>query len=404
MSVAIIITLCVLLLIAYIFDLSSKFTRIPSVILLLLLGWLVKQGARALDVHIPDMTNLLPVLGSVGLILIVMEGSLDLELDKSKKTLIGKSLVMAVLPIFALAFALAWCLSQYSGMDYKTCLLNAIPLSVISSSIAIPSAKNLNPFRREFIVYESSFSDIIGVLFFNFILLNEVVDGRSFGIFGIEFAVMMTASFIATVGLALLLKYITHHIKFAPIILLVILIYEASKIYHLPGMIFILVFGLFIGNLDQLKRFKWINRLDPDKLEIEVHKFREIVTEAAFLVRSIFFMVFGYLIKAAEVANLETLPWAAGIVIGILLIRAACLYIMRIPLMPMLFIAPRGLITILLFLAIPVADSMSLVNNSLVIQVVLLAAIVMMLGLLLTRDASNEARADTGIPEPVLKQ
>jgi len=149
---------------------------------------------------------MLPVLGSVGLILIVLEGSLDLELDKSKRILIGKSLLMAMLPLFALAFSLAWLLMQYTGLDYKICLINAIPLSVISSSIAIPSAKNLSPFRREFIVYESSFSDIIGVLFFNFILLNEVVDGRSFGIFGIELSIMMVISFIAAVGLALLLK------------------------------------------------------------------------------------------------------------------------------------------------------------------------------------------------------
>lgn len=350
------------------------------------------------------MTDLLPVLGSVGLILIVMEGSLDLELDKSKRILIGKSFIVAVLPIFSLAFLLAWFLMQYSGLDYKTCLLNAIPLSVISSSIAIPSAKNLSPFRREFIVYESSFSDILGVLFFNFILLNEVVDGMSFGVFGIEFVIVLTASFIATVGLALLLKHINHHIKFAPIILLVILIYEVSKIYHLPGMIFILVFGLFIGNLDQLKRFKWISRLDPDRLEIEVHKFREIVTEAAFLVRSIFFIVFGYLIKAAEVANLETLPWSAGIVAGIFAIRAIFLYIMRIPLKPLLFIAPRGLITILLFLAIPLADSMSIVNNALVIQVVLLAALVMMLGLLLTQNTGGDVQGDAGAHEPGMKQ
>lgn len=401
MSVAIIITLCVLLLIAYVFDLSSKFTRIPSVILLLLLGWLVKQIARAVNVHIPDMTDMLPVLGSVGLILIVLEGSLDLELDKSKRLLIGKSLMVAVLPIFILAFSLAWLLMQYSGLDYKTCLLNAIPLSVISSSIAIPSAKNLIQFRREFIVYESSFSDIIGVLFFNFILLNEVVDGASFGVFGIEFIIMLVASFIATAGLALLLKHITHHIKFAPIILLVILIYEVSKIYHLPGLIFILVFGLFIGNLDKLKRFKWIEKLEPDRLEIEVDKFREIATEAAFLVRSIFFIVFGYLIKASEVGNLETLPWSIGIVAGILLIRAVCLYIMNVPLIPMLFIAPRGLITVLLFLAIPVEDRIGIVNNALVIQVVLLAAMIMMLGMVLTQNVSSDAHAAGGNHEQV---
>jgi hypothetical protein len=50
-----------------------------------------------------------------------------------------------------------------------------------------------------------------------------------------------------------LLNKIDHHIKFVPIILLIILIYEISKIFHLPALIFILVFGLSIGNLDELK-------------------------------------------------------------------------------------------------------------------------------------------------------
>ena len=46
MTSAIIISICVLLLIAYIFDVSSPKTRIPSVILLLLVGWAVRQGAN----------------------------------------------------------------------------------------------------------------------------------------------------------------------------------------------------------------------------------------------------------------------------------------------------------------------------------------------------------------------
>jgi hypothetical protein len=38
-----------------------------------------------------------------------------------------------------------------------------------------------------------------------------------------------------------LLNKIQHHIKFVPIVLLIILIYEISKIFHLPALIFILV-------------------------------------------------------------------------------------------------------------------------------------------------------------------
>ena len=90
------------------FDLTSSKTKIPSVILLLLLGWSVRQITLLLDIHLPDFSPILPVLGTVGLILIVLEGSLELELNKSKFGLIRKSFFGALVPLIALAFLLAF--------------------------------------------------------------------------------------------------------------------------------------------------------------------------------------------------------------------------------------------------------------------------------------------------------
>ena len=112
MIITIIITLCSLLLIAYLFDLTSSLTKIPSVLLLLLLGWIVRQVSQLMEVNIPDLTKLLPFLGTIGLILIVLEGSLELEFDKSKKKLIKKSFLVALIPMFSFAFVIAF-LFQY---------------------------------------------------------------------------------------------------------------------------------------------------------------------------------------------------------------------------------------------------------------------------------------------------
>jgi len=98
MTTAIIITFCVLLLIAYIFDLTSSATKIPSVILLLLLGWATRQLTNWFSVQLPDFSSVLPVFGTIGLILIVLEGSLELELNRSKFPLIGKSFLGALAP------------------------------------------------------------------------------------------------------------------------------------------------------------------------------------------------------------------------------------------------------------------------------------------------------------------
>ena len=385
MTTGIIIAVCCLLLFAYIFDLTASRTRIPSVILLLILGWGVRQLTQVIKVPIPDLTGLLPFLGTLGLILIVLEGTLELELNKSKRTLIVKSVTAALLPIFALTFLLAFVFQYFlPGLPFKDALTNAVPFCVISSSIAIPSAKHLSRENREFITYESSLSDIFGVIFFNFIALNELSQSSTILQSSLQLLTMVAVSFAATLLLAFLLSKIDHHIKFIPIILLILLIYSIAKMYHLPALIFIMIFGLFLGNLDELKRFRWIRILKPYSLDKEVIKFKELNAEATFLVRALFFLLFGFLIETQDIINTDTLVWAAGIVVLILILRAIQFKISGIEIFPMLFIAPRGLINILLFLSIVPAQNIPLVNKSLLLQVILLTALVLMLGLIFT--------------------
>ena len=395
MTSAIIIIICTLLLIAYIFDLTSSKTRIPSVILLLLLGWLMRQVVVTLNISIPDLTQLLPLFGTIGLILIVLEGSLELELNRSKTPVIKKSFIAALLPLLALAFLLAYAFQYFQpGLSLRDALTNAIPLCVISSAIAISSAKYLSTANREFITYESSLSDIFGVIFFNFVALTELNKSHTVVESGLQLLIMIGVSFVATIVLAFLLSKIDHHIKFVPIVLLILLIYAIAKFYHLPALIFILIFGLFLGNLDELKRFKWINKLKPDELNMEVHKFKELITEGTFLIRTVFFLLFGYLIETAEILNSDTFLWAIAIVGAALVIRALQFRISKIPLLPMLFIAPRGLINILLFLSIVPAQQIPLVNKSLILQVVLLSALVMMIGLMATGNKKEPVQEE----------
>jgi potassium/hydrogen antiporter len=386
MTTTIIITLCSLVLVAYLFDLSAKKTKIPSVILLLLLGWLLKQITNYLSIFIPDMHTALPVIGTVGLILIVLEGSLELELRASKKKMIINAVLMSVFPLLIMCFILAFMFQYYGSYSLRVSFLNAVPLSIISSAIAIPSVKSLTASTQEFVIYESSLSDIFGVLLFNFIALNAQIGANTFAEFFLQIILIIVGSLIVTVFLASMLNRIEHHIKFIPIILLVILLYAISKVYHLPGLIFILIFGLFLGNLRVLKRFKWLEKLQPEVLEKEVHKLRDLTVEGAFLIRSLFFLLFGYLIETSELLNSSTFLWVTGITFLIFVLRGVQLAISRLPFMPLLFIAPRGLITILLFLSIAPADTIPLVNNSLIIQVIVLTAIVMMIGLMVTKS------------------
>lgn len=393
MELTIIIALCTLLLIAYLFDFTSSKTKIPSVILLLLLGWAVRQLTDFSGLYLPDFSSVLPFLGTIGLILIVLEGSLELDLNKSKIKLIRKTILGSLLPMIALAFTLAYLFHYFGNFSMKDSLLNAIPLCVISSAVAIPSIKNLIPSDKEFIIYESSLSDIFGVIFFNFIAFNSVFHFQTFSHFGLQFLILILISFVATIGLALLLSKIEHQIKFIPIIILVILIYAVSKAYHLPALLFILLFGLFIRNLDEFKRFKWIEKFRPDEFHKEVKKFKDLTIEGTFLIRALFFLVFGYSIQTAEILNTETMIWALGIVILIFTYRAIQLKLSKISIMPLLFVAPRGLITILLFLSIAPTQKISLVTKPLIIQVIVLTALVMMIGLMTAKRNNLKSRS-----------
>lgn len=387
MSASIIIVICGLLLLAYIFDITSSKTRIPSVILLLILGWTVKQIAVLFKISFPGIEDQLPAIGTIGLILIVLEGSLELEVHRSNFSMIGKSAIVAFVPIILISFGLAQAIYYFdSTITFRDSLINAIPFSVISSAVAISGSKNLISSKKEFIVYESSLSDVFGVVFFNFVALHEEINVSSFGYFFADIFLILIISFAATISLAFLLSKIRHKVKFAPIIILIIMIYFISKIYHLPALIFILLFGIFMGNLDQLKKIKYLDRIQSETLNREVDKFKELTTEFTFLIRTLFFILFGFLIKTSELLNVKSLIWSIGIVISIFIIRFLVLKLMKIKLHPLLFISPRGLITVLLFLSIPLGHASKIINNSLLIQVIILTALIMMFGLMFTKN------------------
>jgi potassium/hydrogen antiporter len=382
MTIQLIITISILLLLAYVFDITASKTKIPSVILLLLLGFGAKLVTESLNISIPNLNPILPILGTIGLILIVLEGSLELEINKSKLPLILKSSIVALIPLLVISFGIAYYLNHFEHLPLKLALASAIPIGIISSAIAIPSAKNLLNNEKEFITYESSLSDIFGVIFFNFITLNDNIGSKTFGNFSLELLSMLGLSFVATLLLAGFLNKIQHHIKFVPMIILVLLIYGIAKLFHLPALIFILIFGLFIGNIDQLRHYKFIQKFHPVNFTKDVHKFREITTELAFLIRALFFMLFGFLMDLGDVLNSETILFALCITLGIFIVRFMILKIFKLQTNPLVFIAPRGLITILLFLSIPISQQIEQIDKSLIIQVIILSALIMMIGLM----------------------
>lgn len=393
----IIIAICSMLLLGYFGEISSERTRIPSVILLLFLGWISREIAGLLKFTIPDLNPILPFLGTIGLILIVLEGSIELKLDRSKLGVIKNSFLSAFISMGFLVVCFGAVFSWYAGVPLHTGIVNALPLSVISSSIAIPSSRNIGQQDREFVIYESSFSDILGVLFFNFAIINYFFTIDSIGLFVLQLILISLISIISVIGLSYLIGKIKHYITYTPIILLVILVYAVAKAFHLSGLVFILIFGLFLGNVEAVKTLPpiqgMLERIDTMKLGVEIIKFKAITIEATFLVRSLFFLLFGFLMRTNEFLDLQTLPWATGIIALIYLSRFLFLKIMNLPVIPLIFFSPRGLITVLLFISITPSLNIPVINNSLIIQVVILSVLATTAGLLKYRSKKSGLEA-----------
>jgi len=72
----------------------------------------------------------------------------------------------------------------------------------------------------------------------------------------------------------------------------------------------------------------------------------------------------------------------------------------KLPVVPLLFIAPRGLITILLFLSIPLGEGIALVNRSMLIQVIILSALAMMFGMMTVKPPVAPVPPSDGTPFP----
>jgi len=292
MTYYIIIAFCVVILLAYFFDVTSRQTKIPGVLLLILTGMAINSIDSYFNFEVSQIDVILPVMGTVGLILIVLEASLDFTLSKQKKSLILKSMSSAIVLFLVFTGLFALMLSYGLGYDVRTSLVNIIPVAVISSAVAIPSAVGLSGNNREFVIYESSISDIFGILAFNYVVISN---GHLFsGIlnFLLEIIVTLFASVLFSAFLAVILHKINHHVKYIIIMTAIILVYALSRLLHLPSLLVVLIFGLVMNNNNLFENSITAQFINFQDFNTELNAFKNITSEMTFIVRSFFFVLF----------------------------------------------------------------------------------------------------------------
>jgi NhaP-type Na+/H+ or K+/H+ antiporter len=160
-------------------------------------------------------------------------------------------------------------------------------------------------------------------------------------------------------------------------------------------LLLVLAFGLAVNNADLLLgwlrlRTGW-RGLRAEDLAPDVHQLKSITAESAFLIRTFFFLLFGYSITLASLISWQLLGQGVLIVAVLTALRFLYLrYVARTDLLPELFIAPKGLITVLLFYSIPTAHVLGDVSENILFVVILLTSLLMMVGLIISHQRPTE--------------
>jgi Kef-type K+ transport system membrane component KefB len=381
-----------LIIFSYLFDIFARRTKFPSVILLVFTGILARSISSYYGyTNFQFLDSLVPVLGTIGLILIVLEAALELEIKKEKTSIIIKGFLAAFFILMINIILVSIFFGEVIGLSYPTSVIYAIPLSIISSAVAIPSANGLLTKNKEFIVYESTFSDILGIMIFYY-SVRQAEKGEP--LIGLEpiFTLIGQIFLIIIISIAItyllfqLIQRIEHHVKFFLILALLILSYEIGKDFlKLPSLVLIFIFGIFLSNFSNLIPDSLKKYIKTDKVgKSDLHEFHLLTAESTFLVRTFFFLFFGFSIPLESFVEFE--PYIIGATVLLIMYGVRYFYLALVmpdeESKPLLYFSPRGLITILLFLSISDYDiqKSNIVDEKVLLVIIIASMLIMIQG------------------------
>ncbi len=399
-SYNLIIEFSLILILSFFFGEVSRRTNIPSVLMLIILGIFLKFGMDAIGIPPIDFFPILEILGIVGLIMIVLEAALELKLERDKYIPITKAFVIALIGLMASACVAAHILHAFiPDMTMQSAWLYATPLSILSSAIIIPSVSGLRADKKEFHIYESTFSDILGIMLFYFLTSQLGGDGHGgdggggdlLG-FGGNVLLTIVISLVASYLIILVFQNIRAHTKLFLLIAVLLLLYSIGKKMHLSSLIIILIFGLVIANMKlffQGKLGQWLHTERADHIYEGLH----IVTmETAFVVRTFFFVIFGLTISLASLWSLDVALVSLLILLSIYALRFVILRLfIGKDIRPQLFVAPRGLITILLFYDIPDAAKVAGFEAGILLFIIIGTSLIMTFAMIADKRRTGQA-------------
>lgn len=236
---------------------------------------------------------------------------------------------------------------------------------------------------------------------FNFLVLNSTFGFGSVFSFSFEIFVTVLLSIFFSLGLTALVERVNHQVKYLPVFAILLLVYATAKLMHYSPLILVLVFGLFLNNITLFIRGNMRLYFSLEKIGDEVRQFKSVIAESTFVIKTFFFVLLGYTADIPRLLNREAL---AVVFPALLIIYASRALPLRLLCGPgtaaaLTYVAPRGLITILLFMGIPPELRIGMIPDSVLLWTILLSSLVMTWGVIKhAGDPEEPAPPPSGAP------
>jgi NhaP-type Na+/H+ or K+/H+ antiporter len=128
-------------------------------------------------------------------------------------------------------------------------------------------------------------------------------------------------------------------------------------------------------------------KLNFDALTPTINQFKILTAETSFLIRTFFFILFGFTIDLSTLLHSEVVAIGGIILLSLLFVRFLYFkFFIKSNIFPEILLMPRGLITILLFYSIPEKYTIPFFDKGILFLVIIGTSLLMMVGLMLTKS------------------
>jgi NhaP-type Na+/H+ or K+/H+ antiporter len=306
----------ILVFLAHLFSSIFSRTRIPDVLMLIIIGICV---GPLLGLATPAMFGEVgPVFTTVTLIIILFEGGLALKLNMLRTALAGATLLALfsyLLTMFVVGAVALW----LTDLEFLQAFMLGAIVGSTSEAVVIPLVRQLKVKEetQTLLSVESSINDVLSIVI-TMALVQAYIAGK-FEIFTVSgdliasFLVALVLGIVGALAWSILLNRI-HVLKNAMFTTpaFVFVIYGLTESMGFSGAIAALAFGVTIGNIESIKIpiFKALTVREPAGLS-ETEKV--FFSEVAFLLKTFFFIYLGMSLELISSSLIITAAILTGV-------------------------------------------------------------------------------------------